>query len=63
MFTLLRILAALAFLALAAFCLFGFMASFEPSDAPRWPWKIGYALAGIGAITASLRLFRQAKRP
>jgi hypothetical protein len=57
MYLLLRILGALALLALAVFCLLGFV------ENPAWGWKLGYAVLGLVAITASLRLFRQAKRP
>jgi hypothetical protein len=57
MYLLFRILGAVALLAIAVFCLFGFV------DTPGWLGKLGYAALGLVAITASLRLFRQAKRP
>ena len=57
MYLLFRILGAVALLAFAVFCLLGFV------DNPSWLWKLGYAVLGLVAVTASLRLFRQAKRP
>ena len=51
-------------LAFAAFCAFGFMASFEPPIAEHRPWQIGYAIAGrlalAGAALAGRRAFRKA---
>lgn len=44
-------------LGFTAFCGFGFLASFEPSDSPSWPWQLAYAVMGIGSlITAVLGL-------
>jgi hypothetical protein len=46
--TIARILGAVLLLGLAAFCLFGFMATYEYSDASRrLPWQVGY---GVGAL-------------
>jgi hypothetical protein len=44
----LRLLATLASLAIAAFCVFGFLASFEPGVGPAW--KIGYAVVFVVAL-------------
>jgi hypothetical protein len=51
---LLRIVAVLALLAMAGFCTFGFLATYEP---PAWPTlRVGYAitatacLAGVGIL-------------
>lgn len=55
--TFVRILAALALLGVTGFCLFGFMATYEYSDAAkRLPWQTGYGLLGLVclAVTASL---------
>lgn len=49
---LVTILASLLLLAVAAFCLFGFMATFEPTDrtAEFWAFRIGYAVVGVGCL-------------
>ncbi len=51
-------------LAFAAFCAFGFAASFEPPVVQRRPWRIGYAIAGFlalgGAALAGRHGFKQA---
>ena len=49
-------------LAFAAFCAFGFMASFEPPLAEHRPWQIGYAIAGVLALTAAALAGRRAFR-
>ena len=39
----------------AVFCAFGFLASFELSDSPNWPWQLAYGVLGVCAlITAGL---------
>ncbi len=44
-------------LGIAAFCAFGFLASFELSDSPLSRWHLAYAILGIGSmITAFLGL-------
>ena len=48
-----RIAAILFALGFAAFCGFGFLASFELSSSQRWPWQLAYALLGIGSLVAS----------
>ena len=52
-----RLTAAVLALGFAAFCGFGFLASFEPSDSPNLPWQLGYAALGLGSLgTAFLGL-------
>lgn len=54
-----RILGGLVLLAVAAFCGFGFLASFEPVElATQWTFRIIYTLAGLGALGGAFRLFR-----
>lgn len=55
---LLRFLLALSLLTFAAFCAFGFLASFEPSASPRWPGQVGYAVLGVAGLTGAIRLLR-----
>jgi hypothetical protein len=43
-------------LGLAAFYAFGFLASFEPSDSPRWPWQLAYGVLTICLLVTALRL-------
>lgn len=57
--TLARIVATLALLALAGFCIFGFMASYEYSDsARRLPWQIGYGTLGAAGLFFVIFLWR-----
>lgn len=56
-----RILGALALLAVALFCVFGFLASFEPGNGLQW--KIGYAALGCGCLTGAVVLFPRPSRP
>jgi hypothetical protein len=46
------ILVSLLLLAIAAFCVFGFMATFEPTDrtAEFLAFRSGYALVGVGCL-------------
>ncbi|MCH7751942.1 MAG: hypothetical protein IH898_07295 [Planctomycetes bacterium] len=53
--TLIRIIAALAFVPLACFCLFGFAASFEPGDY-HVIWRVLYAVVFLACIAALGRL-------
>lgn len=42
----------LLLLAVAAFCLFGFLATFEPTDRPGQflAFRIGYTVVGVGCL-------------
>jgi len=47
-------------LGVAAFCTFGFLASFEPIDAGEAiKWRIGYALGFLASVTGAIRLLRR----
>ena len=48
-------------LMLAAFCVFGFLASFEPTD-NALVFRIGYAIIGIGCLVGAAVLVRSASR-
>ena len=52
---LVAILGSLLLLAIAAFCAFGFMASFEPTD-NAWAFRIGYAVVGIACLVGVVLL-------
>jgi hypothetical protein len=41
-------------LALAGYCLFGFLATYEPGVHHPFVWRIAYAVAGAGSLLASL---------
>jgi len=60
--TVLRIVGALLLLAIMAFCIFGFMATFEPSDQPRLPWQIGYAFVSIICLARAIMLMLPKKQ-
>jgi hypothetical protein len=45
------------FVAIGAFCSFGFLAAHEPLDGAL-AWRIGYGVAIILCIYCALRLFR-----
>jgi hypothetical protein len=51
-------------LAVAAFCLFGFLASFEPTDRSGQflPFRVGYALVGVSCIGGMAALIVNAFR-
>jgi len=60
----LRLPLALALLPVAAFSAFGFLAAFEPN--PWWktgPWWLGCAVAGLGAVTGVVLLWKQRQPP
>lgn len=48
------ILGSVFLLAVAAFCVFGFMATFEPTDRTTefLAFRIGYAVIGVGCLVA-----------
>lgn len=54
-----RALLTLGLFAIVAFCVFGFLASFEYSEpARRLPWQIGYGIAGVICLFCVVRLWR-----
>ena len=48
----LAIIGSLLLLAVAAFCVFGFLATFEPTNNPGqfMAFRIGYSVVGVGGI-------------
>jgi hypothetical protein len=50
--TVVTILASMFLFAVAAFCVFGFLAAFEPTDrtAEFLAFRIGYAAVGVGCL-------------
>ncbi|MCP5524179.1 MAG: hypothetical protein H7A46_21810 [Verrucomicrobiales bacterium] len=42
-------------LGFAAFCVFGFLASLEPTGSAGWPWQLAYGLLGTGAVALAAR--------
>ena len=58
----LRILGALALSAVAAFCLFGFMATFEPTQRVIAPWRIGYGLVGSCSLVGVILILRPGRK-
>lgn len=55
----LRTLLTLPLLALLAFCVFGFLASYESADlARRLPWQLGYAGLGVACLLCAVFLWR-----
>ena len=63
--TTLKILVGAAALPLLGFCIFGFLATFEPNPTcVTWPFRIGYALTGLAIMFFAGRLiFRKNNRP
>jgi hypothetical protein len=52
----------LGLLAAVAFSVFGFLASYEYSEATRrLPWQIGYAVAGSAFLLSTILLWRQGR--
>lgn len=49
-----RVAASILALGLAAFCGFGFLASFELPASQGWPWQLAYAVAGVGSLITAL---------
>lgn len=61
--TLARILGTTALLAFTAFCIFGFMAAGEYSEASkRLPWQIGYGVLGLLCLSGVFLLLRPRRR-
>ncbi len=58
-----RIITALALLAFAGFCVFGFLASYEyPEVARRLPWQIGYGAIGLACLAGAAMVLRPRRR-
>jgi ribosomal protein L7/L12 len=58
--TFVRILGLLALLGVSVFCMFGFLATYEDSDAARrLPWQIGYGLIGLGCLAGIVGILRR----
>ena len=53
MSTLVHVLFALVLLAIAAFCVFGFMATFEPPADANKPLRVIYGLVGVGCLAGA----------
>ena len=54
----LRLLASLPLMGVAAFCLFGFLATFEPMPAmQQWIWRGIYSLAGLVSLLVIIWLW------
>ena len=55
---LLAVVGSILFLALAAFCLFGFLATLEPTDTPGTflAFRIGYVVVGLGSLAGLVAL-------
>jgi Na+/proline symporter len=49
-----RLISTVALLCVSAFCVFGFLASFEPGNGLLW--KVGYGVLGCGCLTSAIRL-------
>ncbi|MGA2247251.1 MAG: hypothetical protein ABSH48_19850 [Verrucomicrobiota bacterium] len=54
--TLARALGAAALLAIASFCVFGFLAAVEPGNG--WLWKVGYGAIGSGCLAGAVAMLR-----
>jgi hypothetical protein len=54
-----RILAAIALVGVSLWCIFGFMAAFEPAETSRLPWLIGFALLGAVCLGGAFMLLRR----
>ena len=51
-----KLVVSLFLLAFAAFCGFGFLASFEYTGMRMLPWAISYGILGIASLGGALRL-------
>lgn len=55
-----KILLALALLAFAAFCVFGFLATYEPLEGALG-WRVGYGVGLVACLYGLLRLLRRGR--
>ncbi|MEZ7968674.1 MAG: hypothetical protein QMC23_03265 [Rubritalea sp.] len=53
------IIASIVALGFAAFCAFGFLASFEPMDSPSWPWQLTYGILEVASLTTAFLGLKQ----
>ncbi len=62
--TLYAILGVVVLLPIAAFCLFGFAATFEPTNRPGvfWAFRIGYGVVGLGCLAGVVMLVARSIR-
>jgi hypothetical protein len=58
---LVAIVGSLLLLAIAAFCVFGFLATFEPTD-NALAFRVGYTVIGLGCVVGAGFLFVNAVR-
>ena len=56
--TALRILGVLALIGVMAFCVFGFLATYELGISARYPWQRGYAFGGLASLIGVVLLLR-----
>ncbi|MEM9283220.1 MAG: hypothetical protein AAGA96_15465 [Verrucomicrobiota bacterium] len=47
-------------LGFSAFCVFGFMACFEPSSSPAWPWQLAYGVIATAFLVTAVRGLKNA---
>jgi len=60
----LTVVGSILLLAIAAFCLFGFLATFEPTDRPGMfvAFRVGYAVVGISCLVGTIALILKGVR-
>lgn len=58
-----RILSSIVALAVAGFGVFGFLATFEPSEAPALPWRVGYGILVTGSLLALVPTLKNRRQP
>jgi len=55
-----RVIRAICLLTILLFCVFGFLATFEPLEGGKHLlWRIGYGLGGVACIVAIAFVFRR----
>lgn len=57
-----RIIGALCLLPVAAFCVFGFLATYEPIEGGALGWRVGYGAGIVTCTCAALRLLLKGGR-
>jgi hypothetical protein len=66
MFSIVRVVVVIALVAVAGFCLFGFMATFEPNDAStQLTWRAVYSVVGLASLAGAIwvAVFRKKRGP